>query len=69
MAGSVSTMVDETTGADIPYNMPILKADGTVSMVTTDVSSSASMQATLQNAGMPVNNAANTANIIMGGMR
>ncbi|TRZ58337.1 MAG: hypothetical protein D4S02_12375 [Rhodocyclaceae bacterium] len=49
--------------------MPILKADGTVSMVTTDVSSSVSMQSTLQNAGMPVNNAANAANIIMGGMR
>lgn len=49
-------------------SMPILKSDGTISMATTDMTSSASMQAMLQNAGMNVSDAAKTTNVIMGGM-
>ena len=49
-------------------NMPILQANGTVTMVTTNMTSSSSMQSALQNAGMTVNNAANTANVMIGGM-
>lgn len=50
-------------------NMPILKADGTIGMQLTDMTSSASMQTAMQNAGMTVTAAANTANVVMGGMR
>jgi len=50
-------------------NMPILKADGTMGMEIADMTSSASMQAAMEKAGMTVNNAANTANAMMGGMR
>lgn len=50
-------------------NMPILKADGTMVMQLADMTSSASMQSAMQNAGMTVTAAANTANEMMGGMR
>lgn len=50
-------------------SMPILKADGTIVMQIVDMTSSASMQSAMQNAGMTVNAAANTANVMMGGMR
>jgi hypothetical protein len=50
-------------------NMPILKADGTIGMQLADMTSTASMQAAMQNAGMTVNAAANTTNVMMGGMR
>lgn len=50
-------------------NMPILKADGAISMQIADMTSSASMQAAMQNAGMTANAAANTVNTMMGGMR
>jgi len=49
-------------------NMPILKADGTIGMQLADMTSSASMQTAMQNAGMTVTAAANTANVMMGGM-
>ena len=49
-------------------NMPILKADGTVGMEIADMTSAASMQTAMQNAGMTVNAAANTVNVMMGGM-
>lgn len=49
-------------------NMPILKADGTIGMVSTNMTSSTSMQSALQNAGMNVGDAANATNVIMGGM-
>jgi hypothetical protein len=49
-------------------NMPMLKADGTISMQLADMTSSASMQSAMQNAGMTVNTAANTVNVMMGGM-
>ena len=80
MAGIMSSYVtaDTTKAANMmaalngqnvtSINMPILKSDGTVSMVSTDVTSAASMQSALQNSGMPVNNAANMTNVIMGGM-
>lgn len=48
--------------------MPILKADGTIDMEPTDMTSSASMQSAMQNAGMTVTAAANTVNVVMGGM-
>jgi len=65
----VANMMAALTGQDVTnLNMPILKSDGTVSMVSTNMSSSTSMQAALQNGGMPVNNAANMTNAIMGGM-
>jgi hypothetical protein len=50
-------------------NMPILKADGTIVMQLADMTSSASLQSAMQNAGMTVNAAANTVNVMMGGMR
>jgi hypothetical protein len=49
--------------------MPVLKADGTVVMQLADMTSSASMQSVMQSAGMTVNAAANTVNVMMGGMR
>lgn len=49
--------------------MPILKADGTIVMQIVDMTSSASMQSAMQNAGMTVGDAANMANRMMGGMR
>lgn len=48
--------------------MPILKADGIIDMEMADMTSSASMQSALQNAGMTVNAAANTVNVMMGRM-
>jgi len=53
-----------TTGA----YMPIHRADGTISMQLTDMTSAASMQSAMQNAGMTVTGAANTVNVMMGGM-
>lgn len=50
-------------------NMPMLKADGTIGMQLADMTSSASMQTAMQNAGMTVSAAANTVNVVMGGMR
>ena len=50
-------------------NMPILKADGTIVMEMADMTSAASMQTAMQNAGMTVTAAANTVNVVMGGMR
>jgi len=49
--------------------MPILTVNGTISMQPADMMSSASMQTAMQNAGMTVTAAANTANVVMGGMR
>ncbi len=49
-------------------SMPILKADGTVDMEPADMTSSASMQTAMQNAGMTLSTAANTVNVMMGGM-
>jgi hypothetical protein len=49
--------------------MPFLKADGTIGMELTDMTSSASMRSAMQNAGMTVNDAANMVNVMMGGMR
>ncbi|MHB1292200.1 MAG: hypothetical protein ACYCY5_08425, partial [Sulfuricella sp.] len=50
-------------------SMPILKADGTIVMERVDMTSLTSMQSAMQNAGMTVSAAANTANVMMGGMR
>ena len=81
MAGVMNSYVtaDATKSANVlaalnaqnptSVNMPILKADGTMATQLTDMTSSASMQAAMQNAGMPVNAAANTVNVMMGGMR
>ena len=49
-------------------SMPILKADGTIDMQITDMTSAASMQAAMQNAGMTANAAGNTVNAMMSGM-
>lgn len=46
-------------------NMPMLKADGTIGMQLADMTSSASMQTAMQNAGMTPNAAAETANAMM----
>ena len=48
--------------------MPIVKTDGTIDMEPADMTSSASMQTAMQNAGMTVTDAANTINVVMGGM-
>ncbi|MDO8312415.1 MAG: hypothetical protein Q7T25_10785, partial [Sideroxyarcus sp.] len=49
--------------------MPIRRLDGTVGMEPADMTSFSSMQTAMQNAGMTISNAANTANVMMGGMR
>jgi hypothetical protein len=49
--------------------MPILKVDGTIDLELTDMTSSASMQSAMQNAGMTALDAANMVNVMMGGMR
>jgi hypothetical protein len=49
-------------------SMPVLKADGTIAAQLVDMTSAASMQTAMQNAGMSVNNAASTVNVMMGGM-
>ena len=48
--------------------MPIVRGDGTMGMEIADMTSAASMQAAMRNAGMSLNAAANTANVMMGGM-
>ncbi|MDD5174964.1 MAG: hypothetical protein PHQ05_00890 [Sterolibacterium sp.] len=68
-ATKTAKMLAALNGQDVAnLNMPILKADGTVSMVSTNMTSATSMQSALQNGGMPMANAANAANVIMGGM-
>ncbi len=49
-------------------SMPILRADGTLGIQLVDMTSYASMQSAMQNAGMTANAAANAANVMMGGM-
>ena len=48
--------------------MPVMNANGTIAMQIADMTSAASMQTALQNAGMSVNNAASAVNVMMGGM-
>lgn len=48
--------------------MPMFKADGTMGMQFADMTSAASMQAAMQNAGMTLTDAANAVNVVMGGM-
>jgi len=48
--------------------MPIIKADGTLDMEMADMTSSQSMQAAMQRAGMTITDAANAVNIMMRGM-
>jgi hypothetical protein len=80
MAGVMNSYVtaDATKSANVlaalnaqnatSVNMPILKADGTIGAQLTDMTSSASMQTAMQNAGMTVTAAGNTVNVMMGGM-
>lgn len=49
--------------------MPVRKADGTLGNQIADMTSLTSMQTAMQNAGMTVNTAANTTNVMMGRMR
>jgi hypothetical protein len=49
--------------------MPVIKTDGTVGTQVVDMTSTTSMQTAMQNAGMTVNNAANAATVVMGGMK
>jgi len=81
MAGVMNSYVtaDTTKSANVlaalnaqnvtAVRMPIRKADGTIDMEPADMTSSASMQTAMQNAGMTVSAAANTVNVVMGGMR
>ena len=48
--------------------MPIIKADGTLTMQSANMTSSQSMQTAMQNAGMTTTTAANAVNIMMQGM-
>ena len=80
MAGVMNSYVtaDATKSANVlaalnaqsvtSVNMPILKADGTIDMEPADMTSAASMQTAMQNAGMTVTTAANTVHTMMGGM-
>ncbi|MFA7267711.1 MAG: hypothetical protein WC073_00070 [Sterolibacterium sp.] len=68
-ATKAANMMAALNGQDVTnLNMPILKVDGTISMVATNMTSSTSMQSSLQNAGMNVGDAAKMTNVIMGGM-
>ncbi|MFA7282314.1 MAG: hypothetical protein WC100_19690 [Sterolibacterium sp.] len=65
----VANMMAALTAQNVTnISMPVMKTDGTVAMIATDMTSAASMQSAMQNAGMTVNNAANTVNVMMGGM-
>jgi hypothetical protein len=80
MAGIMNSYVtaDSTKSANVlaalnaqnatNVNMPILKTDGTVDMEIADMTSAASMQTAMQNAGMTITTAANTVHTMMGGM-
>ena len=80
MAGVMSSYVtaDATKSANVlaalnaqnvtGVNMPILKDDGTIDVEMADMTSAASMQTAMQNAGMTVTTAANTVHTMMGGM-
>jgi hypothetical protein len=48
--------------------MPIVKADGALTMQMANMTSSQSMQTAMQNAGMTTTSAANAVNIMMQGM-
>jgi hypothetical protein len=48
--------------------MPMFKADGTIGMQFADMTSAASMQTAMQNAGMTLHAAADAVNVVMGGM-
>ena len=48
--------------------MPIIKADGTLTMQMANMTSSQSMQTAMENAGMTTPSAANAVNIMMQGM-
>jgi len=48
--------------------MPIRKSDGTLDIEPADMTSSASMETAMENAGMTVSAATNTVNAMMGGM-
>lgn len=50
-------------------SMPILKADGTIDLSTVDMTSLASVQSAMQNAGMTVSTASSTAGVMVAGMR
>ncbi len=81
MAGVMNSYVtaDATKSANVlaalnaqsatSVNMPMLKADGTMGMQLADMTSSASMQTAMQNAGMTATAAANAVNVMMGRMR
>ncbi len=49
-------------------DMPVRKADGTMTMQMTDMTSSMSIQTAMQNAGMTATTASNTGNVMMGRM-
>ena len=81
MAGVMNSYVtaDPTKSANVlaalnaqnvtAVKIPILKVDGTIDMELADMTSSASMQSAMQNAGMTAHDAANMVNVMMGGMR
>ena len=48
--------------------MPVRNVDGSIGMQMADMTSLTSMQTAMQNAGMTVNTAANTTNVVMGRM-
>src|SRR5665811_524926 len=58
-ANLLAALDAQNTGS---VNMPILKADGTMGVELADMTSFVSMQSAMQNAGMAVNDAANTVN-------
>ena len=80
MAGVMSTYVtsDPTKTANMiaalsaqnvtSVKMPILRADGTIDMEPADMTSLVSMTTAMQNGGMAMSAAQNTANCIIGGM-
>ncbi|MFY9328976.1 MAG: hypothetical protein WAO76_13330 [Georgfuchsia sp.] len=64
-----ATMMTALNGQNVTnITMPVITAEGTISSQVVDMTSSASMQTAMLNAGMSVNNAAYTVNVIMGGM-
>ena len=64
-----ATMMAALTSQNVTtVYMPMLKADGTLTMQAANMTSSQSMQTAMQNAGMTTTTAANAVNIMMQGM-
>ena len=64
-----ATMLAALSGQNATgIRMSVINANGTLGTQIVDMTSAASMQSAMQNAGMSISTAANTVNVMMGGM-